>query len=142
MGRGMERIMKDKKKRIVKRLAAVTLSLIIVLSQIGGTAPWNSGFAVRGAEVSSPIVLKRIDGSGEAFIYHSFVETKSFTTGQTYAFLNGIFNYDDGVSALGAGAILKATDVTNRSAHYIKNKYGTNAKVKVYVDVVTPGKEF
>ena len=51
MGRGMERIMKDKKKRIVKRLAAVTLSLIIVLSQIGGTAPWNSGFAVRGAEV-------------------------------------------------------------------------------------------
>ena len=62
--------MKDKKKRIVKRLAAVTLSLIIVLSQIGGTAPWNSGFAVRGAEVSSPIVLKRIDGSGEAFIYH------------------------------------------------------------------------
>lgn len=138
----MERIMKDKKKRIVKRLAAVTLSLIIVLSQIGGTAPWNSGFAVRGAEVSSPIVLKRIDGSGEAFIYHSFVETKSFTTGQTYAFLNGIFNYDDGVSALGAGAILKATDVTNRSAHYIKNKYGTNAKVKVYVDVVTPGKDF
>ena len=79
----MERIMKDKKKRIVKRLAAVTLSLIIVLSQIGGTAPWNSGFAVRGAEVSSPIVLKRIDGSGEAFIYHSVVETKSFTTGQT-----------------------------------------------------------
>ena len=67
---------------------------------------------------------------------------KVLTTGQTYAFLNGIFNYDDGVSALGAGAILKATDVTNRSAHYIKNKYGTNAEVKVYVDVVTPGKDF
>lgn len=141
IGRETERMMRNKKKRI-KRLLAAVLCLITVFSQLFGTAPWNSVFVVRAAEASSPIALRRIDGSGEAFIYHSFVETTAFTTAQTYAFLNGIYGDADAVSSLGAGAILKATATNNNSSRYIKNKYGTSAAVKVYVDVITPGKDF
>lgn len=138
-------MMKDKKKRIINRLSAAVLCLIIVLSQLVGTAPWNSGFAAHAAEASSPIALKRIDGSGKAFIYHSFVETKTFLQGETYAFLTGIYDYEDAVSSLGAGAILSTTTTLvkgNNCNFYIKGKYGTDAQAKVYVDVVTPGKDF
>lgn len=138
-------MMKDKKKRIINRLSAAILCLIIVLSQLVDTAPWNSGFAAYAADTSSPIALKRIDGSGKAFIYHSFVETKTFVQGQTYAFLTGIYDYEDAVSSLGAGAILSTTTTLikgNNCNFYIKGKYGTDAKAKVYVDVVTPGKDF
>ena len=134
--------MKDRKKRIIKRLSAAVLCLIIVLSQLAGTVPWNSGSATHAAETSSPIALKRADGSGKAFIYHSFVETTVFEPGKNYAFLNGIYDYGDAVSSLGAGAILKATDIANSSSAYIKNRYGRDAEVKVYVDVITPGKDF
>lgn len=134
-------MMRNQKKRI-KRLLSLALCMITVLSLLVGTAPWNSVFVVRAAEISSPIALRRINGSGEAFIYHNFVETTAFTTGQTYAFLNGIYGDADAVSSLGAGAILKATATNNNSSRYIKNKYGTNAAVKVYVDVITPGKDF
>ena len=134
-------MVRDKRKRIINRLSAV-LCLIAVLSQLVGTAPWNSGLSAHSAAESSPIALKRIDGSGKAFIYHSFSETTEFLTGQTYAFLNGIYGEEDAVSSLGAGAILKATNVSNSSASYIKYKYGNDAAVKVYVDVITPGKDF
>lgn len=130
------------KKKRIKRLSSAALCILTVLSLLVGTAPWNSVFVVRAAQVSSPIALRRIDGSGEAFIYHSFVETTEFTTGQTCAFLNGIYGDADAVSSLGAGAILKATATNNNSSSYIKNKYGTSAAVKVYVDVITPGKDF
>ena len=129
-------------KKRIKRLLSAVLCLLTVLSLLVGTAPWDSAFVVRAAEVSSPIALRRINGSGEAFIYHSFVETTEFTTGQTYAFLNGIYGDADAVSSLGAGAILQATATNNNSSRYIKNKYGTSAAVKVYVDVITPGKDF
>ena len=74
--------MKDRKKRIIKRLSAAVLCLIIVLSQLAGTVPWNSGSATHAAETSSPIALKRANGSGKAFIYHSFVETTVFEPGK------------------------------------------------------------
>ena len=138
-------MMKDKKKRIINRLSAAVLCLIIVLSQLVGTAPWNSGFAAHAAEASSPIALKRIDGSGKAFIYHSFKETKTFVQGETYAFLTGIYDYEDAVSSLGAGAILSTTTTLvqgNNCNSYIKKKYGSDASAKIYVDVVTPGKDF
>lgn len=135
-------MMKHKKKRIINRLSAAVLCLTTVFSQLVGTVTLNSGFEAHAAETSSPIALRRLNGSGEAFIYHSFVETTEFTVGETYAFLTGIYDYGDAVSSLGAGAILKATNVTNSSANYIKKKYGNDAAVKVYVDVVTPGKDF
>lgn len=37
------------KKKRIKRLSAAVLCLITALSQLAGTAPWNSGFAVRAA---------------------------------------------------------------------------------------------
>ena len=129
-------------KKIIKRLLTAALCIAIVISQFVGTAPWNSGFTVHASDASSPMALRRIDGSGKAFIYHSFAETTEFLSGETYAFLNGVYDYDDAVSSLGAGAILKATDVTNRSAGYIKGRYGSDAAPEVYVDVVTPGKDF
>ena len=88
------------------------------------------------------IPLRKISGDGNAFVYHSFRETKSFTAGETYAFLNGIYGYEDAVSALGSGAILKAADKKNGSSHYIEEWYGDSATVKVYVDVVTKGSDF
>ena len=130
------------KKKIINRLSAAVLSLVIVFSQFAGTAPWGGGSVFSAAETSSPIALRRINGSGEAFIYHSFHETKTFTVGQTYAFLNGIYSADDAVSALGSGAILEATDTSNTSLIYINRKYGKDATVKTYVNVITPGKDF
>lgn len=135
-------MVKEKKMILIYRLSAVVLSLVTVLSQLVGTAWTNNGFVAYAADETLPIALRRLNGSGEAFIYHSFAETKKFTSGQTYAFLNGIFGEEDAVSSLGAGAILMATEDTNRSAYYIKNKYGNNAVVKAYVDVITPGKDF
>ncbi len=90
---------------------------------------------------SSGIPLKRQSGSGEAFIYHSFNETTMFEAGRTYAFLNGKYGSGDAVSALGSGAILKATNKQNDSKGYITNYYN-NDNVEVYVDVVTPGSDF
>lgn len=94
------------------------------------------------APTSASIPLRRVSGSGNAFVYHSFNETKSFTAGNTYAFLNGVYGYEDAVSSLGSGAILQATDEKNASLSYIRWKYGTSAKVKVYVDVITKGRDF
>lgn len=88
------------------------------------------------------IPLRRISGSGNAFVYHSFRETKSFTAGETYAFLNGVYGYEDAVSALGSGAILKATDEKNSSILYIRIRYGLSVSVRAYVDVVTKGNDF
>lgn len=93
-------------------------------------------------ETSAAIPLRKISGAGNAFVYHSFQETKTFTAGETYAFLNDIYEYDDAVSSLGSGAILKATDTSNKSLGYIRWMYGVSAEVKVYVDVVTRGRDF
>lgn len=136
---------KDKKRKIIYRLSAAVLCLITVISQLVGTAPWNSGFIADAAETNIP--LRRINGSGKAFIYHSFKETTDFEAGKTYAFLDDIYSAEDAVSALGAGAILKALDKEPSGAkygteHYIQKKYGKTAKAKVYVAVVTPGKDF
>ncbi len=139
-------MVKERKKKIISRLTAGALCLITVLSPLVGAAPRSGGFSVRAAEASSPIALRRLDGSGEAFIYHSFAETTEFETGTTYAFLDGIYSADDAVSSLGAGAILKAASYTavtgNNCDSYIKFQYGKDAKAKIYVDVVTPGKDF
>lgn len=136
---------KDKKRKIIYRLSAAVLCLITVLSQLVGTAPWNSGVITDAAETNIP--LRRISGSGKAFIYHSFEETTVFEAGKTYAFLDDIYKADDAVSALGAGAILKALDkepsgAKHGSEYYMQKKYGKTAKAKVYVAVVTPGKDF
>ena len=109
------------------------------------TALWGGGFSAYAADTSAPIALKKMDGSGKAFIYHSFKETKEFAQSQTYAFLTGVYDYEDAVSALGAGAILRTTTTLihgNNCNFYIGTKYGADASAKIYVDVVTPGKDF
>ena len=130
------------KKKLISRLSAAVLCLVTVLSPLVGTTLWSGGIAVRAEQTSVPIPLRRTDGSGRAFIYHSFSETTAFTEGETYAFLNGIYGAKDAVSSLGAGAILKATAKGNGCDSYIMFKYGADAKAKVYVDVITPGKDF
>lgn len=100
------------------------------------------GMRAAASAVSSSIPLRRISGAGNAFVYHSFNETKSFTAGNTYAFLNGVYGYEDAVSSLGSGAILKAVSGENKSLTYIRRKYGDSATVKVYVDVITKGIDF
>ena len=136
-------MIKNKKNRILNRLLAATLCLVIILSQLPDKWPLGGEFVARAAETgSSPITLTRLSGSGEAFIYHSFNETTEFASGKTYAFLDDIYSSSDAVSALGAGAILKATDEENNSLKYIRYRHGDTATVKVYVEVVTPGKDF
>lgn len=141
----MERMVKDKSRRIAKRLLATVLCLVTVFSQLVDTALWGGGFSAYAADTSAPIALKKMDGSGKAFIYHSFKETKEFAQSQTYAFLTGVYDYEDAVSALGAGAILRTTTTLihgNNCNFYIGTKYGADASAKIYVDVVTPGKDF
>lgn len=138
-------MVKDKSRRIAKRLLATVLCLVTVFSQLVDTALWGGGFSAYAADTSAPIALKKMDGSGKAFIYHSFKETKEFAQSQTYAFLTGVYDYEDAVSALGAGAILRTTNTLilgNDCNLFIKRKYGTDASAKIYVDVVTPGADF
>ncbi len=138
-------MVKDKSRRIAKRLLAAVLCLVTVFSQLVDTALWGGGFSAYAADTSAPIALKKMDGSGKAFIYHSFKETKEFAQSQTYAFLTGVYDYEDAVSALGAGAILRTTTTLihgNNCNFYIGTKYGADASAKIYVDVVTPGKDF
>ena len=142
---GTERMVKNINRRTWKRLLAAVLCLVTVFSQLVDTALWGGGFSAYAADTSAPIALRRLDGSGKAFIYHSFKETKEFAQSQTYAFLTGVYDYEDAVSALGAGAILRTTTTLihgNNCNFYIGTKYGTDASAKVYVDVVTPGKDF
>ncbi len=134
---------RNKQRTIAKRLTAAVLSFITALSLL----PWDGGMTVYAADTSSPIALKRLSGSGEAFIYHSFAETTEFVDGVTYAFLDGKYSADDAVSALGAGAILKAQtkDPTEGSNYGITYYIGTRykgGKAKVYVQVITPGQDF
>ena len=136
---------KNINRRTWKRLLAAVLCLVTVFSQLVDTALWGSEFSAYAADTSAPIALRRLDGSGKAFIYHSFKETKEFAQSQTYAFLTGVYDYEDAVSALGAGAILRTTTTLihgNNCNFYIGTKYGTDASAKIYVDVVTPGKDF
>ena len=91
-------------------------------------------------EGSNSIELIKRGGYGEAFVYHSFQEIKVFTEGKTYAFLDSFYRAEDAVSALGSGAILKVSTYQNNSSWYIYRKYGVDAKV--YVDVITRGKDF
>lgn len=136
---------KNINRRTWKRLLAAVLCLVTVFSQLVDTALWGGGFSAYAAGTSAPIALKKMDGSGKAFIYHSFKETKEFAQSQTYAFLTGVYDYEDAVSALGAGAILRTTTTLihgNNCNFYIGTKYGADASAKIYVDVVTPGKDF
>lgn len=140
-----ERMAKNINRRTWKRLLAAVLCLVTVFSQLVDTALWGGGFSAYAADTSAPIALRRLDGSGKAFIYHSFKETKEFAQSQTYAFLTGVYDYEDAVSALGAGAILRTTTTLihgNNCNFYIETKYGADASAKIYVDVVTPGKDF
>lgn len=142
---GTERMAKNINRRTWKRLLAAVLCLVTVFSQLVDTALWGGGFSAYAADTSAPIALKKMDGSGKAFIYHSFKETKEFAQSQTYAFLTGVYDYEDAVSALGAGAILRTTTTLihgNNCNFYIGTKYGADASAKIYVDVVTPGKDF
>ena len=136
---------KNINRRTWKRLLAAVLCLVTVFSQLVDTALWGGGFSAYAADTSAPIALKKMGGSGKAFIYHSFKETKEFAQSQTYAFLTGVYDYEDAVSALGAGAILRTTTTLihgNNCNFYIGTKYGADASAKIYVDVVTPGKDF
>lgn len=142
---GTERMAKNINRRTWKRLLAAVLCLVTVFSQFVDAALWGGGFSAYAADTSAPIALKKMDGSGKAFIYHSFKETKEFAQSQTYAFLTGVYDYEDAVSALGAGAILRTTTTLihgNNCNFYIGTKYGADASAKIYVDVVTPGKDF
>lgn len=142
---GTERMAKNINRRTWKRLLAAVLCLVTVFSQLVDTALWGGGFSAYAADTSAPIALKKMNGSGKAFIYHSFKETKEFAQSQTYAFLTGVYDYEDAVSALGAGAILRTTTTLihgNNCNFYIGTKYGADASAKIYVDVVTPGKDF
>lgn len=142
---GTERMAKNINRRTWKRLLAAVLCLVTVFSQLVDAALWGGGFSAYAADTSAPIALKKMDGSGKAFIYHSFKETKEFAQSQTYAFLTGVYDYEDAVSALGAGAILRTTTTLihgNNCNFYIGTKYGADASAKIYVDVVTPGKDF
>lgn len=133
---------KNMNRRTWKRLLAAVLCLVTVFSQIVDAALWGGGFSAYAADTSAPIALKPLNGSGEAFIYHSFVDTPEFEIDKTYAFLTGVYNYDDAVSSLGAGAILKVTKLymNNVCDRYIKDRYDTTADH--YVRVVVPGKDF
>ncbi len=136
---------KNINRRTWKRLLATVLCLVTVFSQLVDAALWGGGFSAYAADTSAPIALKKMNGSGKAFIYHSFKETKEFAQSQTYAFLTGVYDYEDAVSALGAGAILRTTTTLihgNNCNFYIGTKYGADASAKIYVDVVTPGKDF
>ena len=135
-------MMKLQKKRRIKRLSAALLCFAVMLSSFVGTTPWNHGFDTLAAEADAPIALKRLNGSGEAFIYHSFHETTEFEMDETYAFLNGIYGADDAVSALGSGAILKVRNAVDGPLYYITSWYGKDAQVKAHVRVITPGKDF
>lgn len=86
--------------------------------------------------------LKRLSGSGSAFMYYQFNEVNNFVPGTTYAFLDGVYGPKDAVMMLGSGAVLKAKSEKNDSLKYIQGWYGDSAKVKVYVDVVKKGKGF
>lgn len=103
-------------------------------------APFKTRAAVPKADAGIP--MTRLSGSGTAFVCHHFVETLSFTPGTEYAFLNGIYGYEDAVASLGAGAILRAGAENNRSLHYIQEWYGESATVKTYVAVVKKGRDF
>lgn len=136
---------KNMNRRTWKRLLAAVLCLVTVFSQIVDAALWGGGFSAYAANTSTPIALRRLDGSGKAFIYHSFKETKEFLQDGTYAFLIGVYDYEDAVSSLGAGAILRTTNTRikgNSCDDFIKFKYGFDASAKIYVDVITPGKDF
>lgn len=136
---------KNINRRTWKRLLAAVLCLVTVFSQLVDAALWGGGFSAYAADTSAPIALKKMNGSGKAFIYHSFKETKEFAQSQTYAFLTGVYDYEDAVSALGSGAILRTTTTLihgNNCNFYIGTKYGADASAKIYVDVVTPGKDF
>lgn len=92
---------------------------------------------------SDGIPMTRLDGSGEAFAYHSFRETTTFTPGVEYAFLNDIYDYETAVASLGSGAILRASANSNNSLKYIQFlNNDPSAEAAVYVDVVKKGRHF
>ncbi len=138
----------DKKcKRYIlwKRVSAILLVAAIWLGQLGIPGIWEGNQITAQAAVISPgskVPLKRLSGSGQAFMYYQFVEITEFQSGTTYALLDDVYGYEDAVFELGSGAVLKATNKENGSKGYISGKYGNSAKVKTYVDVITKGRQF
>lgn len=135
------------RKRIVAYMICLCLLLTSCMdSQIVCTVfGVEASHAVAKAETKAKetgIPLKKLSGSGTGFIYNHFVETKQFKKGETYALLDGIYTYEEAVASLGSGAVLQAGSDENGSIKYIQNKYGKDAKVSTYVDVITKGKDF
>lgn len=135
-------IMNKRGKGKSRRIYALLLCLCVLITAQPEIWSRLQVLAAEAPQASGSIALKRISGSGNAFIYYNFKETTAFQPGKTYAFLNGIYGAEDAVAALGSGAILSATNKNNGSLGYIKGRYGDSAGVKVYVDVVTKGKDF
>ncbi len=92
--------------------------------------------------VSGAVALKPLRGSGSTNIFYNFRETKSFSAGNTYAFLDEPCGADDTKTQLGSGAVLEATGEENNSLWYIQEEYGKSAKVAVYVNVIVRGAGF
>ena len=62
------------------------------------------------------IALRKLTGSGQAFMYYNFNEVTAFTPGTEYAFLNGVYGPEQALTQLGSGAILRAYDDTATAA--------------------------
>ncbi len=107
--------------------------------------------------------LTRLSGSGSGFMYYNFVETTDFyeasNVGKEYAFLDAVYDYEDAVTMLGAGAVLQITDVENNCIRYMDMFVAKmnplldmfekvpayvipKGLFRCYVDVVEPGKDF
>lgn len=132
-----------------RRLACVLMAgllfmqsgLLDIFSNLGLNVPlMQEGEEVYAA--SGSVTLKRLSGSGEAFMYYNFNEVKEFVPGTTYAFLDDVYGPEDAVTMLGSGAVLQAQSNTNDSKRDIQRWYGDSAGVQVYVKVITKGKGF
>ena len=118
------------------------LSLLLVLCLIVSMVP-TLGANVDAAP-ANPLQLTKEEGSGRAFIYYDFLETTEFLQGETYAFLDSVYDQNDALAQLSSGAVLQAIEYTNSNDcnFYIRFFYGSDAVASVYVKVVTPGKGF
>ena len=115
------------------------LSLLLTLCMLMGMMPELA--ILTAAAAGGALELPKGTGSGKGFIYYNFVETTVFTSGTTYAFLDGVYGQDDAVAQLGSGAVLEATDTKNNCETYMNRIY-QDAVATTYVNVVAPGKGF
>ncbi len=131
------KFLNSRKKQITASILIVCLMLTMIpLSAITVSA------ATDGTIKTESVELKYVSGSGKTRVYYDFVETTAFSSGTSYAFLENSYKKDDAITKFGSGAVLEATSKSNGSEAYIKEKYGADAKVAVYVNVIQKGAGF